>query len=84
MRVLKLLKRWSHKATTQVESNISLKKSHLPLNSTPVVKKEKRKQKYNQETKTKQKLVDIKQNLSLTSKVKSVCVKNYARSFNYN
>lgn len=70
----------------QVDSNNSLTKSHLPLIATSVVKKTNKKttQKNNQETKAKEKLVDIKQNFSLTSKVKSVCVKHYARSFNYN
>ena len=70
----------------QVESNNSLKKSHLPLIATSVVKKTNKKttQKNNQETKAKEKLVDIKQNFSLTSKVKSVYVKHYARSFKYN
>ena len=44
--MLKLLKGSSHEGITQIDSNISIEKSHLPLITTSVEKKKREKEKW--------------------------------------
>ena len=69
--VLKLLKRSSHKGTMQVESNISIEKSHLSLIATSV-KKKGAKNKKETAKKTTTTITNRHQTFSLASKEKSV------------
>ena len=56
----------------QVDSNISIEKSHLSLIATSVKKKGAKNKKETAKKKQQQQLIDIKQTFSLASKEKSV------------